>query len=373
MAPYKSMDTSELHVVNPDEQVPTARLFARGTFEGLALVRDRTIVAHNTQFTDLLGTGSAELSIDTVSARLDAESRQNFEKLLRRDPGEDDDDDRFVAAVGEEDYREFRIRRNVSGLTGQDQLLVVRDVTAPFRNEQELRRAKADLEQFAYVASHDLKSPLRGISNLASWIRDDLDEQFTEQTSEYFELLQGRITRMETLLQDLLDYSRAGRKKASVATVPVDELLEDVVDLVSPPAGFDVQVQAPHVEITTTPTPLRTCVQNLVQNVFKHHDKKEGRILVAAAIDVETGDLVIEVVDDGPGIAPKFHEKIFAVFETLRPRDEVEGSGIGLALVRRLVHEVGGQIEVESPLEDGRGTCFRMSWPLLTTNEKTYE
>ena len=354
-------ESMELTVFDSSDPALVARVLSVAAYEGLAIVRDDELIARNSQFAELARcdrTGRVRLS-DCFGP----EEVQRIRDALDR--GGLLYSDRVLCERDDDEWLEVRFRSQVAELPDGHSVLVLRDVTDEVRADHELRRAKADLEQFAYVASHDLKSPLRGIANLATWIREDLAEQLSGQTAEYFQLLDGRIHRMETLLEDLLAYSRAGRTKSSTASIWIDEFIDDVVDFVAPPDGFEVNVQSDHVRVVTTPIPLRTVIQNLVQNVFKHHDEEEGQLLIAVAIDTESDELLIEVEDDGPGIPERFHDKIFAIFETLRPRDEVEGSGIGLALVRRLVEDAGGVIVVQSPVHGNRGTCFRLSWPLI--------
>lgn len=349
-----------IHVFDGLDATIVSRALARASYEGLAILHDGQIVACNSQFHTLCAIDGDTPSVescfgagaihDVMQVLDDAASEGKKVAHIRHDSG----------------WLEVRSRRMApDDLPLEFGVLVVRDITAEVHATQALERAKADLEQFAYVASHDLKSPLRGIANLASWIREDLDKELDGRLVEYFDLLEGRVHRMETLLEDLLAFSRAGRTRASIAKIVIDDFIEDVVDLLAPPEGFEVDVNAPSVTVQVTPTPLRTVIQNLVQNACKHHDRDQGTIEVAAAVDNEAMELIVEITDDGPGIPDQFHEKVFQVFETLRPRDEIEGSGIGLALVKRLVDHAGGVIELESPVEADRGTRFRMSWPLI--------
>jgi PAS domain S-box-containing protein len=248
-------------------------------------------------------------------------------------------------------------------------LLVLADITERKQLEakqqslvEELRRSNADLEQFAYVASHDLKAPLRAIDSLAGWLEEDLGPALKDENRKHLSLLRQRTKRMERLLEDLLAYSRAGRVTADVAPVAIPHLVAEIAELLNPPAGFSVQLlptgTAP-AGFATAVTPLRQVLYNLVANAVKHHDRAQGAIEVGVE---SKGDLVeFTVADDGPGIAPEFHRRIFGMFQTLRPRDEVEGSGMGLAMVERIVTRYGGQVTVEC--RQPRGSMFRFTWP----------
>jgi PAS domain S-box-containing protein len=223
----------------------------------------------------------------------------------------------------------------------------------------EVSRSNTDLEQFAFVASHDLKAPLRAIDSLASWLQEDLEPVLTAESRRHLGLLRQRSGRMERLLEDLLAYSRAGRTAADLVSVDVGRLVADIAELLNPPPGFVIQLQPPAPVFTTAATPLRQVLTNLIANAIKHHDQPKGVIQVAVRDQGEFYEF--SVADDGPGILPEFHERIFGMFQTLRPRDEVEGSGIGLALVKRIVTRYGGGVTVEC--RQPRGSRFRFRWP----------
>ncbi|HXF63210.1 MAG TPA: PAS domain S-box protein [Caldilineaceae bacterium] len=224
---------------------------------------------------------------------------------------------------------------------------------------QELNRSNQELDQFAYVASHDLKAPLRAIDHLATWIEEDAGHLLPPRSREHLAKMRGRIERMEGLLDDLLTYSRAGRQRGDVRAVDTRALMARVVELVSPPEGFQIIVEEPMPTLVTLDVPLETVLRNLLGNAIKHHDKESGVIIVRAR---DLGDMLeFTVQDDGPGIEPRYHERIFQMFQTLRPRDRLEGSGIGLAVVKKIVEHVGGRVWVQSEL--GAGATFGFTWP----------
>jgi signal transduction histidine kinase len=224
---------------------------------------------------------------------------------------------------------------------------------------QELNRSNQDLEQFAYIASHDLKAPLRAIDHLSTWVLEDVGHMLPSRSHEHLEKMRSRIMRMEGLLDDLLTYSRAGRLRGAAGSVDLNELVARVIDTVSPPEGFTVSVEGNLPTLYTYTAPLETVLRNLVNNAIKHHDKPVGTVRISAT---ERGDMLEFVVaDDGPGIDPAFHDRIFQMFQTLRPRDQVEGSGMGLAVVDKIITSVGGNIHVDST--PGSGATFRFAWP----------
>ncbi len=223
----------------------------------------------------------------------------------------------------------------------------------------ELRRSNADLENFAYVASHDLKSPLRGIHQIAGWIAADLHDSLTAETRENLHLMQNRIDRMGRLLDDLLAYSRAGRSDGEIVTVDTRALITDIFDLVATRKAIRLQLGATLPTLRTRKAPLELVFRNLIGNAIKHHDKPQGCIGITA--EATDSGFEFTVRDDGPGIAPEHHRRVFGMFQTLKSRDDVEGSGMGLAIIKKTVESVNGTVTLES---DGRQGCvFRFTWP----------
>lgn len=224
----------------------------------------------------------------------------------------------------------------------------------------ELVRSNQELDQFAYVASHDLKAPLRAIDHLATWIEEDAGHLLPDRSREHLGKLRGRVQRMEGLLDDLLAYSRAGRQMGQAAPVALRDLTLRAVEAVALPDTFEVIVRDNMPTITTLHVPLETVLRNLLNNAVKHHDRPKGRIEVGART-IGRGMIEFVVQDDGPGIAPAYHERIFQMFQTLQPRDQREGSGIGLAVVKKIVEAVGGTVWVES--QPSTGAAFYFTWP----------
>ncbi len=224
----------------------------------------------------------------------------------------------------------------------------------------ELERSNAELDQFAYVASHDLKAPLRAIDSLASWIAEDAAGALPPESARHLALLRSRAERMERLLDSLLTYARAGRQEAAAEAVDTAALVHETVALVAPPEGFDVRVEGDLPTVVTARAPLELVVRNLVANAIKHHDRADGCVSVSARVLGAWAEFT--VADDGPGIADIYRERAFGMFQTLRPRDEVEGSGMGLAIVRKTVEARGGHVTVDE--RPGGGARFRFTWPL---------
>ncbi|HEX6209668.1 MAG TPA: PAS domain S-box protein [Methylomirabilota bacterium] len=221
--------------------------------------------------------------------------------------------------------------------------------------------AYRELDQFAYVASHDLKAPLRGIANLAQWIQDDVGDRLDPQSTEHMRLLQGRVHRMEALIDGILAYSRAGRLLGHPEPVDTSALVREVVDLLAPPAGVTIQVAEGMPTLEAERVPLQQVFMNLIGNAVKYTRAHRPDVVVRVDWQDAGAALQFAVTDNGPGIAPQYHERIWGIFQTLTARDKVEGTGIGLSLVRKVVETRRGRAWVESA--PGQGAAFCFTWP----------
>ncbi len=235
---------------------------------------------------------------------------------------------------------------------------VARTASELSKRQVELERSNTELERFAYAASHDLKAPLRAIGNLASWIEEDSMEKLDDESQTHLSTLRLRVKRMESLLNDLLAYSKVGVRGSTVESVCLHELIEGMRELLDIPHQMELIVDVDIPRFTTSRPPLEQVLLNLLSNAIKHHDSAEGKLIVSA--NLNDGALSISVKDDGPGVSPEFHDKIFDLYQTLHRRDDVEGNGMGLALVKKIVQSAGGEISIVS---EGRGAEFVFSWP----------
>jgi len=225
---------------------------------------------------------------------------------------------------------------------------------------QALRASNEELDQFAYATSHDLKAPLRGIINLSTFIEEDLGKDVPPGVKENLELLRGRARRLEALIEGILAYSRAGRVRTKVERVETEALVREVIELIAPPPACAITVKGPMPVLETERVPMQQVFMNLIQNAIKHGCPGGcGNVEVGFEANGEISRFYVR--DQGPGIAPEFHERVFGVFQTLAPRDKVEGTGIGLAVVKKLIESRGGSVELASQV--GEGASFRFAWP----------
>lgn len=221
-----------------------------------------------------------------------------------------------------------------------------------------------ELDQFAYVASHDLKAPLRGVANLAQWIEEDLQDSLREGTREMLALMRSRMHRMEALIDGLLQFSRAGRTRQKPERVDVGALVADVIELLSPPETTAIMVASDLPTLTTEKLALQQVFLNLISNAVKYTQRPDAQITVDVDENGDGDEYVFSVSDNGPGIPAEYHEKIWGIFQTLQPRDQIEGTGIGLALVKKIIESRGGVVWVTSA--EGEGATFSFTWPKQT-------
>ncbi|EDQ06944.1 hypothetical protein OIHEL45_09000 [Sulfitobacter indolifex HEL-45] len=247
-------------------------------------------------------------------------------------------------------------------IRGRDELGEMARALVIFRqNAEELRRSNIELEKFAYVAAHDLRSPLRAVHELSLWVLEDEENVLSNESREYLLMSQQRIDRLNRLLNDLLDYARAGQDQPIPEPVNFARLVAEQARYIDTEDRFDISFTGTDQLIDVQLSPLQQILGNLISNAIKHHDRTQGEIHVSA--DVVEDRLILMVRDDGPGIELQHQNKIFELFQTLRPRDEVEGSGLGLAIVSKLASHQKGKITLISDPVKGRGSTFIVELP----------
>jgi light-regulated signal transduction histidine kinase (bacteriophytochrome) len=227
---------------------------------------------------------------------------------------------------------------------------------------KELARSNGELEQYASVASHDLQEPLRMISTYTQILADQYSGRLDEKADKYIHYVVDGALRMQTLIRDLLEFSRVGRSEGNLKRTDSEEEMKLVV------SSLRAAIQESGAVVTYGPLPvvmahpfqLRQVFQNLVGNAIKFHDGHPPAIQVNA--ERKHGDWVFSVTDNGISIAPENAQKIFAIFQRLHTREEYSGNGIGLAICKKIVEQHGGQIWVEP--RSVEGAVFKFTWPM---------
>jgi PAS domain S-box-containing protein len=245
-------------------------------------------------------------------------------------------------------------------------IAIARDVSEHKQAEQrqshlleQLEKTNQELKDFAYIVSHDLKAPLRGIKTLVEWITTDYADKLDDNGKEQMNLLAGRVDRMHNLIDGILQYSKIGHVEEEKVVVNLNELVTEVIDLIAPPENISITIENKLPAIKCEQTRVMQVFQNLLSNAVKYMDKPQGRVEVRCI--EEDGFWKFSVADNGPGIEEKYFEKIFQLFQTLTPRDESESTGIGLTVTKKIVELYNGRIWVES--EPGQGSTFFFTLP----------
>jgi PAS domain S-box-containing protein len=372
-AKLRAQDSQATDVRRLTEQLRTSEERFRTLAEGvpnhlLFLDRDLRILFANDVFLEATGWSTDKAAGTHISDVM------GVERFIERQPyydralaGETVSYDSVGAAGNATGYFNFSYRPsfdesgNVRGIFSMaTDISALRKAHLELEAKQaELLRSNKDLEQFAYVASHDLKAPLRAIELLVQWIAEGLAGYDANNVQENLALLGKRTQRLNRLLDDLLAYSRAGRKVGAHRMTDTHALVLDVIQMLNPPPHISITIEGKLPTYKTHPTPLETVLRNLVSNAVKHHPGPQGRVVVSCA---EQGDCYVYAVeDDGEGIPAQYAERVFEMFQTLKPRDQVEGSGMGLAIVNRIVQWQRGRVWFE-PAPSGRGTVFKFQW-----------
>ena len=237
-------------------------------------------------------------------------------------------------------------------------LAIQEDITRRKAAEAKLARHLRELDSFAHAVAHDLKAPLFGIARLAQWLKEDLGDDISQDVQGHLMAMERRVERLTNLISALLDYARLGQE-VSVENINVQEMLVRLIDLLSPPRDFRVTIHEPMPVVQCNRALMHQVFQNLLSNAIKFRRPEGGQVDIYA--DDLSDRVAFTVKDNGPGIPPEMHDKIFEFFQTLAPKDKIEGSGIGLALVRRVIEDHGGNITVKS--QPGEGAAFHFTWP----------
>ena len=226
------------------------------------------------------------------------------------------------------------------------------------KNISLLERSNEELDQFAHIVSHDMKSPLRGISNVVSWIEEDHKQELSPKVDQYLHIIKERIARAESLIQGILSYARIDKEDVEKETVDLNLLVHEVLENL--PTEGNVKVEVSHLPIVYSEKFLLFQVfSNLIGNAIKYNDKEDGLIKIYSEEHLTEYEFFVE--DNGVGIAPAYHKKIFLIFQTLADKDAFAGTGVGLAIVKKILDSKKKSIRLTST--PGKGSTFSFTWP----------
>ncbi|ASG65878.1 histidine kinase [Idiomarina piscisalsi] len=233
---------------------------------------------------------------------------------------------------------------------------IATDITRQEEAIRQLEESNKDLKSFTQIASHDLKAPLAAIEQVVTWINNEYASSFSPEVKAYFEIIKVRAKRLQKLLNDLLMYSTMSQVSHDYETINLKGFAKDILNMSASNGAFTLHVDD---EIIRMPVKeFEIVLRNLFSNAVKHHDTGQGNIWLTVK-DSNHGYL-FTVADDGPGIPQKHSQNIFEMFSRLKSQDEVEGSGIGLSIVRRILEKFGGSVEL-APSD--KGARFEIYWP----------
>lgn len=363
----------EEFLVKNRQELIEAQAFAKmGTFE-VDIQEGRSQFTENCS--ELLGLTKKDLVYDT---ELVARLRKN----IYNDDLEAIDNAWNQALENHEEMRiDFRVKRkgtaelnsinwNLKPEFDSDGKLIkvtgtLQDITERVQSENRIKeyvgtleKINKELDQFAYIVSHDLKAPLRAINNLSVWIEEDLEGKMEADTKKNFDMLRGRILRLEALINGILQYSRAGRVKNEVVDIDLNQFIPDIIQNLAPPENFKVSISKDLPHVVAERISLEQVFSNFISNAIKYNNNPNPEIIIEA--EEKDSYYHFSVADNGPGIEPEFHQKIFVIFQTLQARDVVESTGVGLAIVKKIVEEQGGKVWVESDKGKGAKFCFTL-------------
>lgn len=231
------------------------------------------------------------------------------------------------------------------------------------KNIHELENRNTELNKFAYVVSHDLKAPVRGIHNVVKWIEEDMGQDLSPQLKNYLQIIPQRTKRMEDLINGLLAYARIS-EKTIMEHIDLHELVKDITDAIVP-REFKVHIGSLPT-LYSERIKLEQVFTNLISNSVKYTVDPGATIWITCNEFVNHYEFSVK--DNGIGIDPEYHDKIFEIFQTLREKDEKESTGIGLAIIKKIIEEHQCTIRVKSSL--GKGAEFIFTWPKIKNSSK---
>ena len=229
------------------------------------------------------------------------------------------------------------------------------------RCQKEFAALKKEYEDFVYIVSHDIKTPMRAISNIATWIEDDLGSDINSDVLNNFNLLKNRVGRLENMLNALLELSRVNRTEMEFYEVNIPKMIDGCIATVDIKSNiiFHINYNLSNENFITLGKKLKKVIFNLLDNAVRFHDKEIKNVSVY--VTEKELDYEIKISDDGPGIAAELKDKIFSVFYTVNSKDVIDSTGAGLTISSKIVEMVGGSIQYTAAINNG--SIFQVNWP----------
>lgn len=224
--------------------------------------------------------------------------------------------------------------------------------------QKKVQKLEDHLDKFVYILSHDLNAPVRAIENLISWLEEDLKDNLNPEAQENMSLLKNRITRMQLLLNGLLDYGRAGINATPKEKFNLREVIDETLEDIPHKNGFTIQLPSDLPEIITEKGKIKQVFAELFKNAFIHHNNPKGTVELTCQKNDSKYEFVI--TDDGPGIKPQQMQLVFDIFQTLQSKDNMQTAGIGLSIVKKLVEDRGGRVWISPTFN--KGTKVHFTW-----------
>lgn len=367
-------DIDELHMI--EKLLRKSKAWSRSIFEGSSvgialLTTNGAVIEVNPALERILGFSASEIrniGIGNITHIDDAENDiRLFDDLVRSNIDSYSIQKRYIRKDGEVIWTNVKMSyiQNV-GEDFQFIIAMIEDITQQKENEEKqlqlvrrLEETNKELDNFAYIVSHDLKAPLRGIGSLANWLVTDYREKLDKEGADIIDLMINRVERMKNFIDGILQYSRVTRVKENYVDLDLNKLVSEVIEMLSPPDNIHIRVNTVLPVIKGEKIYIEQVFQNLMSNSIKFMDKSEGHIDINCVDTVDYWEL--SVADDGSGIDEKYFNKIFMIFQTLQPRDKFESTGVGLSIVKKIIETNGGKIWVES--EVGKGATFYFTLP----------
>ncbi|OGO79481.1 MAG: hypothetical protein A2Y23_07180 [Clostridiales bacterium GWB2_37_7] len=368
-------ELDDLHMV--EKLLRKSKAWSRSIFEGspvgIALLNTNSVVIEvNPALEEILGYSANEIrniGISNITHIDDIEKDSRlFDNLIESNIESYKIEKRYIRKDNKVIWTNVMMSyiQNV-GEDFQFIIAMIEDITLQKENEERqqqlvarLEETNKELDNFAYIVSHDLKAPLRGIGSLANWLITDHKDKLDKEGAEIIDLLINRVERMKNFIDGILHYSRVTRVKENYVDIDLNRLIKEVIELLAPPANIEIKVQSELPVIKGERIYIEQVFQNLLSNAIKFMDKPYGKIQIGCKT-IE-GFWEFSVKDNGPGIDEKYFNKIFMIFQTLQPRDKFESTGVGLSIVKKIIETDGGKIWLTSELK--KGTTFYFTIPM---------